>query len=106
MIVPDSRVNRRDVPGDRANRARWSSVSAIMRGVGCPTVDQAEEGFFRASIEAYWMADSPPRWVNKIHTVLHKALAQAVGWSLVPRSVTEAVKTPKPTTVEMHPLSK
>ena len=52
------------------------------------------------------MADSPPRWVNKTHTVLHKALAQAVGWSLVPRSVTEAVKTPKPTTVEMDPLSK
>ena len=47
-----------------------------------------------------------PRWVNKTHTVLHKVLAQAVGWSLVPRSVTEAVKTPKPTTVEMHPLSK
>jgi hypothetical protein len=40
------------------------------------------------------MADFPPRWVNKTHTVLHKALAQAVGWSLVPRSVTEAVKTP------------
>ena len=39
------------------------------------------------------MADFPPRWVNKTHTVLHKALAQAVGWSLVPRSVTEAVKT-------------
>ena len=56
MIVPDSRETRRDVPGDRANRARWSSVSAIMRGVGCPTVDQAQGGFFRASIEAYWMA--------------------------------------------------
>jgi len=39
------------------------------------------------------MVDFSPRWVNKTHTGLPKALAQAVGWSLVPRSVTEAVKT-------------
>jgi integrase len=43
--------------------------------------------------------------VNKIHTVLHKALSQAVQWSLIPRNVTEAVKAPTPTPQEMRPLS-
>ena len=43
--------------------------------------------------------------VNKIHTVLHKALSQAVKWSLIPRNVTEAVKAPTPTPQEMRPLS-
>lgn len=38
-----------------------------------------------------------PATVNKIHAVLHKALAQAVEWLMVPRNVTEAVKAPRPT---------
>jgi integrase len=46
-----------------------------------------------------------PSTVNKIHTVLHKALAQAVRWSLIPRNPTDAVKAPRPTPEEMHPLS-
>ena len=43
--------------------------------------------------------------VNKIHTVFHKALSQAVRWSLIPRNVTEMVKAPAPMPEEMHPLS-
>jgi integrase len=35
------------------------------------------------------------RTVRMIHTTLHKALKQAVGWSLIPRNVTEAVSPPK-----------
>jgi integrase len=46
-----------------------------------------------------------PSTVNKVHTVLHKALAQAVKWNLIPRNPTDAVKAPRPTPVEMHPLS-
>src|SRR5215218_2699387 len=46
-----------------------------------------------------------PSTVNKIHNVLHKALSQAVRWSLIPRNVTEAVKAPTPTPQEMRPLS-
>lgn len=46
-----------------------------------------------------------PATVQKIHVVLHKALAQAVRWSLVPRNVTEAVKAPRPAPEEMRPLS-
>lgn len=46
-----------------------------------------------------------PSTVNKAHTVLHKALRQAVRWSLVARNVTEAVKAPRPSSEEMRPLS-
>jgi integrase len=43
--------------------------------------------------------------VQKIHHVLHKALAQAVRWSLIPRNPADDVKAPTPTSKEMHPLS-
>jgi integrase len=43
--------------------------------------------------------------VHKIHVILHKALSQAVRWNMVPRNVSEAVKAPRPTPREMHPLS-
>ena len=45
-----------------------------------------------------------PATVQKIHVVLHKALCQAVQWSLVPRNVTEAVKAPRPAPKEIKPL--
>ena len=43
--------------------------------------------------------------VQKIHHVLHKALAQAVRWDLIPRNPADAVKAPTPTPKEMRPLS-
>src|SRR5215218_437787 len=43
--------------------------------------------------------------VQKVHHVLHKALAQAVRWNLIPRSPADSVKAPTPTPKEMHPLS-
>jgi integrase len=43
--------------------------------------------------------------VQKIHHVLHKALAQAVRWSLIPRNPADSVKAPTPTPKEMHPLT-
>ncbi len=46
-----------------------------------------------------------PRSVQYIHTTLHKALKQAVHDGLIPRNVCEAVKSPKPSKQEMHPLS-
>jgi integrase len=45
------------------------------------------------------------RTVQFIHTTLHKALKQAVRWVLVPRNVTEAVTSPRPTKKEIHPLT-
>jgi integrase len=49
--------------------------------------------------------DLSPSTVNKIHSVLHKALGQAVRWSLIPRNPTDAVKAPRPAHEEMRPLS-
>jgi integrase len=46
-----------------------------------------------------------PRTVQIIHATLHKALKQAVRWSLVPRNVAEAVNPPKPVKKEIQPLS-
>jgi integrase len=43
--------------------------------------------------------------VQKIHTVLHKALDQALKWNMVPRNAADAVKAPRPAPEEMHPLS-
>lgn len=46
-----------------------------------------------------------PRTVQIIHRTLHKALKQAVRWSLIPRNVTESVDAPSPHTAEIRPLS-
>jgi integrase len=43
--------------------------------------------------------------VQKIHHVLHKALAQAVRWDLIARNPSDAVQAPRPTPEEMRPLS-
>jgi integrase len=45
-----------------------------------------------------------PRTVQIIHTTLHKALKQAVRWSLIPRNVAEAVDPPRPSAKEIRPL--
>jgi integrase len=42
-----------------------------------------------------------PRMVQLVHTILHKALKQAVNDGLIPRNVTEAVKAPRPVKKEM-----
>lgn len=46
-----------------------------------------------------------PRTVQIIHTTLHKALKQAVRWSLVPKNMTEAVTPPKPQKKEIRVLT-
>ena len=43
--------------------------------------------------------------VQKVHHVIHKALAQAVRWHLIPRNPADAVNAPKPTPKEIRPLS-
>jgi integrase len=47
-----------------------------------------------------------PATVHKIHVVLHKALSQAVRWSLIPRDAAEAVKAPRPAPDEIRPLNR
>src|SRR5215216_6309534 len=46
-----------------------------------------------------------PSTVQKVHHVVHKAFAQAVRWSLIPRNPADDVKAPTPAPKEMHPLS-
>jgi hypothetical protein len=46
-----------------------------------------------------------PRTVRMIHAILHKALKQAVQWSLIPRNITEAVNPPREQKKEIKPLS-
>jgi integrase len=45
------------------------------------------------------------RTVEIVHATLRKALRQAAGWSLVPRSVAEAVTPPRPIRKEITPLT-
>jgi len=46
-----------------------------------------------------------PRTVQIIHAALHKALKQAVSWSLVSKNVTKAVTPPKPQKKEIRVLT-
>ena len=46
-----------------------------------------------------------PRSVQIIHATLHKALKQAVGWTLIPRNVSEAATPPRPSKREIVFLS-
>ena len=59
------------------------------------------QGFYRDRLDN----GLSPATVQKIHAILHKALSQAVSWSLVPRNACEAVRAPRPAPEEMRPLS-
>jgi len=59
------------------------------------------QGFYRDRLDAGLSTST----VNKVHTVLHKALSQAELWCLIPHNPTEAVKAPSPASQEMRPLS-
>ena len=43
--------------------------------------------------------------MNYVHVTLHKALSQAMSDGLIPRNVTDAVKSPRPAKPEIKPLS-
>ncbi len=46
-----------------------------------------------------------PATIHKLHTCLHKALAQAVADSLIPRNVTDSLKLPRIDREEIDPLT-
>ena len=58
------------------------------------------QGFYQDRLDAGLSAST----VHKVHTILHKALARAVAWQMVPRNVTDAVEPPRPAPKEMRPL--
>ncbi len=59
------------------------------------------QGFYRDRLASGLSAST----VHKMHAILHKALARAVRWHMVPRNVADAVEPPKPVPKEMRPLS-
>jgi integrase len=59
------------------------------------------QGLYREKLDS----GLSPATVQKIHAVLHKALAQELKWTMIPRNAADAVKAPRPAPEEMHPLS-
>jgi len=59
------------------------------------------QGLYRSKLDA-GLSNASVRYT---HTVLHRALKQAVKWSLVPRNVAEAVDPPRVRREEITPLS-
>ena len=59
------------------------------------------QSFYQDRLDAGLSAST----VHKVHTIVHKALARAVAWQMVPRNVTDAVEPPRPAPREMRPLS-
>ena len=59
------------------------------------------QGLYRDKLDS----ELSPATVQKIHTVLHKALMQALKWNMIPRNAANAVKVPRLALEEMHPLS-
>lgn len=59
------------------------------------------QGLYAKKLEA----GLSPRSVEYIHSILHRALKQAVKWGLVSRNVCEAVDRPKVTRLEMKVLN-
>jgi integrase len=53
----------------------------------------------KPSTGTVWIADS-------LQPQCHKALSQAVKWSLIPRNVTEDVKAPRSVAEEIKPLDR
>ncbi|CAA9428133.1 MAG: Integrase, partial [uncultured Rubrobacteraceae bacterium] len=58
------------------------------------------QALYRSKLESGLSA----RTVRMVHTTLHKALKQAVRWSLIPRNVAEAVDPPRERNTEVRPL--
>jgi integrase len=59
------------------------------------------QGLYRDKLDSGLSAAT----VQKIHAVLHKALAQALKWNMIARNAADGVKAPRPAPEEMHPLS-
>jgi integrase len=59
------------------------------------------QGIYRSRLDS----GLSPRTVQYIHTVLRRALKQALRWNLVPCNVAEAVDPPRLRKGEMRPLS-
>jgi integrase len=73
--------------------------------IGCTKLDKLNalqvQSVYRQKLDEGLSARS----VEIIHATLHKALKQAVRWSLILRNVAEAVTSPRPAKKEIQPLT-
>jgi integrase len=99
-----------DAIRDTVRQRTWQRHEEVVRlhlkpSLGNTKLDRLNalqvQSLYRAKLDA----GLSPRTVRIIHATLHKAIKQAVKWSLVPRNVTEAVNLPRPPKSEIRPLT-
>jgi integrase len=88
----------------------YQSYSSLVRLHVCPTLGGTKlAALTSAHIQVLYRAKLDeglaPKSVKYIHTTLHRALKQAVRWSLVPRNAAAEADPPRVITPEMRPLS-
>src|SRR5918992_2359367 len=95
---------------DTLRRRTWTRHEEVVRlhlkpslgGIRLDRVNALQiQSLYRAKLDC----GLSPRTVRIIHTTLHKALKQAVKWTLLPRNIAENVDPPKVPKKEIRPLS-
>jgi len=95
---------------DTLRRRTWTRLEEVVRlhlkpslgGIRLDRVNALQiQSLYRAKLDC----GLSPRTVRIIHTTLHKALKQAVKWTLLPRNIAEYVDPPKVPKKEIRPLS-
>jgi integrase len=87
---------------DRDDNLIGNHVQPALGGIKLKNLSPTHlQGFYRDRLDVGLSAST----VHKIHTIIHKALSQAMEWHVVSRNVAETVKPPRPVPKEMHPLS-
>ena len=74
--------------------------------IGSVRLDKLNALPVQASYGRKLEAGLSPRSVEIIHATLHKALRQAVRWTLIPRNVAASATPPRPVRKEIKPLSR
>jgi integrase len=99
-----------DAVKDTVRQRTWQRHEEVVRLHLKPTVGNAKldklsalkvQTMYRQKLDE----GLSPHSVEIIHVTLHKALKQAVRWSLIPRNVMEAVTPPRPAKTEITPLT-
>jgi integrase len=95
---------------DTLRRRTWIRHEEVVRlhlkpSLGIIKLDRINalqiQSLYRAKLDS----GLSPRTVQIIHVTLHKALKQAVRWSLLPRNIVDGVDPPKAPKKEIKPLS-
>ena len=103
--LPAMRATVRSSTLDHYATQVTSYVVPRMGGVGLQRLGSARLNAFYADLLADGRADGTgglsPKSVRHVHTMLHKALADAVRWGLLAKNPADAADPPKPARTEM-----